>query len=181
MTPKGLTIRPTADRVKEAIFSILGDKVRGRRVLDLFAGSGALGLEALSRGAASCTFVDRSTAEIIRKNAEHTHLSDRSRIVSGDVLAYLARLTREGAVFDLILADPPYRQGGAEAVLSALDGSSVLAHEGILLLEHGKEEGPFSTEELELVLVRSYGSVTGVSFYQQASYLRECEEKEAET
>lgn len=171
MTPKGLTTRPTADRVKEAVFSILGEKVRDRHVLDLFAGSGALGLEALSRGAASCTFVDTRTGDLIEKNAQHTHLSDRSHIVSGDVLAYLARCVRAGSSFDLIFSDPPYKKGLSEAVLRALSGNEILAHDGILLLEHGKEEGPFEAEELSLVLNRSYGSVTGVSFYQRASYL----------
>ncbi len=179
MTPKGLTTRPTADRVKEAVFSILGEKVRGRHVLDLFAGSGALGLEALSRGAASCTFVDSRTGALIEKNARHTHLFDRSHIASGDVLAYLGRLARGGSSFDLIFSDPPYKKGLSEAVLRALEGNEVLAHEGILMLEHGKEEGPFPTEELALVLSRPYGSVTGVSFYQHASYLRECDAKEA--
>ena len=109
-TPKGMNTRPTSDRVKESLFSILGSDACGR-VLDVFAGTGALGLEALSRGADSCVFIDRETADIISFNAEHTRLADRCRVLKGDVFALLHRLAGEGKQFDLVFCDPPYHQG----------------------------------------------------------------------
>ena len=82
--PKGLLTRPTSDRIKESLFNILGARVVGRRVLDLFAGTGGLGLEALSRGAASAVFVDRATENILKENAEHAHLAEDARILRAD-------------------------------------------------------------------------------------------------
>ena len=108
-TPKGQATRPTSDRIKESLFNILGSKVYGRKVLDIFAGTGNLGLEALSRGAASACFVDQATAALIRENAVHTRLKDRATVHGGDVFAQLTRFEQGGASFDLIFCDPPYR------------------------------------------------------------------------
>lgn len=114
--PKSQAIRPTADRLRESLFNILahayGDPLEGARVLDLFAGTGALGIEALSRGAASATFVDADARAVaaIKKNTQATGLADRSRVVQADVLRYLGE--RQGQVdppaFDIAFADPPY-------------------------------------------------------------------------
>src|SRR5690606_41956189 len=99
----GRATRPAADRVKEALFNILAARVPGARVLDLFAGTGALGIEALSRGAASACFVERSpkAARVLRSNVEKAHFQAQARIVAGDVLRVLPRLAEEGASFDL--------------------------------------------------------------------------------
>ena len=120
--PRSVT-RPTSDRVREALFSILGDRVRGARVLDLFAGSGALGLEALSRGAVAATFVeqDRRAVDVIRRNLAHCRLDpppgNRAgfiRLHATDVYQWLRRFgsnttaTSDPAMFDLVFADPPY-------------------------------------------------------------------------
>jgi 16S rRNA (guanine966-N2)-methyltransferase len=107
--PKRGSTRPTQDRVREALFSILGT-VRGARVLDLFAGSGALGIEALSRGARECTFVDSDGAatHAIRENLRRLG-TDEGRIVRSDALAFLRAAARRGERWDLVFCDPPYR------------------------------------------------------------------------
>lgn len=103
--PQGMDIRPTTDKVKESMFSILQFDIEGRRVLDLFGGTGQLGIEALSRGASEVVFVDKSAAalKLIRENLELCGLSDRARVRNGDSLAYL----RSGEKFDLVFLDPP--------------------------------------------------------------------------
>ena len=95
-TPAGMSTRPTSDRMKESLFSILGEDVLENRVLDIFAGTGGLGLEALSRGAASAVFIDKATADIIAFNAQHTNLADKCRILAGDVFVHLQRLEQQG-------------------------------------------------------------------------------------
>lgn len=174
--PKGLDTRPTSDRIKGAIFSILSDKVIGRRVLDLYAGTGSLGLEALSRGASSAVLVDKATAAILKANAEHTHLSEQAAIRSGDVQAELARLTRmvrPDSRFSLVFADPPYHGGLAERTLQSLDEAAgeLLAPEAIVVIEHGGDVELPATRNLSCVLTRRYGHTTQLSFYQRADYL----------
>ncbi|MFA5336463.1 MAG: 16S rRNA (guanine(966)-N(2))-methyltransferase RsmD, partial [Candidatus Omnitrophota bacterium] len=117
-------IRPTLDNVRKAIFDILGESVAGSKALDLFAGSGALGIEALSRGSASCTFVDNSRASIkaIRDNLEGLGLGrpESADVICADSIAAIDRLARDGAVFDIILMDPPYYRELAKKSLSLL-------------------------------------------------------------
>jgi 16S rRNA (guanine966-N2)-methyltransferase len=139
--PKGVDLRPTMDLVKGAIFSTLGDFIEGARVLDLFAGTGGLGIEALSRGAASAVFVEKDfrAAEVIRKNLEKT------RLVGGDVhqmdiFAYLDRLAGAGE-FRVIFADPPYAKQPGERdftpeLLSSESLRRALAPDGFFVLEH---------------------------------------------
>ena len=122
LAPKGMTTRPTADRVKESVFNILGDKVRDRRVLDLFAGSGALGLESLSRGASHALMVDRDSVGIIAKNAAHTHLEHKAKILDMDVMAALSRLEKEEKCFGIIFSDPPYHRDGQRLYWHVLQG-----------------------------------------------------------
>ncbi len=106
-TLEGEDVRPTTDRVKEAVFSIMQFEIEGRRVLDLFAGSGQLGIEALSRGAASATFVDMSKDSLsaVKYNLEHTKLGDNAKVVQTDALSFL-KLTKDK--FDIVFLDPPY-------------------------------------------------------------------------
>ena len=106
--PAGLDTRPTSDRVREALFSVLGAEVEGARVLDLFAGSGALGIEALSRGAAEATFVDAAEASVrcVRSNLEALGL--RAEVRRGDAAAFLKSASVRGHVYDLVFLDPPY-------------------------------------------------------------------------
>lgn len=113
---EGEAVRPTTDRVKEALFNIIQFQIEGRRVLDLFAGSGQLGIEALSRGASEAVFVDcaKESIAVITKNVENCGLAGQARIVQTDYASYLAR--RDGT-FDLVFLDPPYRTGLLEKAL----------------------------------------------------------------
>jgi 16S rRNA (guanine(966)-N(2))-methyltransferase RsmD len=110
--PPGEATRPTADRVREALFSILGDRVGGARVLDLFAGSGALGLEALSRGAVSATFVDSAPAAIRALRANLEALGAEAEVVRADALRWLRSAPASARQYDLVFLDPPYRRAG---------------------------------------------------------------------
>ena len=118
-SPEGMDVRPTTDKVKESLFNIIQFEIPGARVLDLFAGTGQLGLEALSRGAAEAVFVDSSgkSLAVVKKNAALCGFSDRARFVSGDAFAFLAR--GEGP-FDLVLLDPPYHKGMCAKALELL-------------------------------------------------------------
>lgn len=122
--PRG--VRPLSDRAREGLFASLGDRVVGARVLDLYAGTGALGIEALSRGAEAAVFVERAREAVrtIRENLERARLAERGTVVAAEVRRFLARPDRPGAPFDLVLADPPYDLSAAEleAVLTELVG-----------------------------------------------------------
>ena len=107
--PPGDATRPTSDRVREALFSILGERVAGARVLDLFAGSGALGLEALSRGAAAATFVDSAAAPLKALNANLEALGGEAEVRRPDALRFLGSARSQARVYDLVFLDPPYR------------------------------------------------------------------------
>jgi 16S rRNA (guanine966-N2)-methyltransferase len=110
--PPGDATRPTSDRVREALFSILGPRVAGARVLDLFAGSGALGLEALSRGAAGATFVDSAPAAVRAVAANLTALGAEAEVIRADALRWLRGATLAARHYDLVFLDPPYRRAG---------------------------------------------------------------------
>ena len=132
---EGLETRPTTDRVKEGLFNILQCDIEGRRVLDLFAGTGQLGIECLSRGAASAVFVDRreDAARLVREDLDLTGLRDRARVARGDSLEYL-RTAREK--FDLVFLDPPYQAGLLEPALEMLAAFDILNQHGIIVAEH---------------------------------------------
>lgn len=140
LTPPGMDTRPTTDRTKETLFNILQPEINGSRFLDLFSGSGAIGIEALSRGAAYAVFVekDRAAAECIRKNLAFTRLSDSGRILRRDVGAALKELEGEPA-FDHIFMDPPYGRGSEKKVLEYLAQSPLLAEGGRVIVEASLE------------------------------------------
>ncbi len=170
--PKGQDTRPTADRIKESLFNILGQRIFGRDVLDIFAGTGNLGLEALSRGAASAVFVDQATGSLIKENAVHARLDKNSKVVSGDAFAVLRRLEAGGQSFGVVFCDPPYHKGLWEKALLQLDASSLLSENGILIVEHGADEE--NLPELKYLLrVRNerYGKTTQLSIFQRRSYV----------
>lgn len=156
-TPKGRSTRPTADRIKESLFAILGD-VSDTAVLDLYAGTGALGIEALSRGARFALFVEkdgRATA-VIRANLEHTKLDGQARIVRGEVPVdpvHLAGLSP----FDLVLMDPPYDRGHVAKALAWLDQAPVLAAGARVVVERSAtEELPVDLKNLRAVREKVY-------------------------
>lgn len=160
--PRGAATRPTADRVKESLFNILGD-VGGARVLDLFSGTGALALEALSRGAAAAVLVDSAEAAVrcARDNAAALGLEDRVRVLRAEVGPALARLRDER--FDLVFLDPPYAAGLAAQALAAL--SPLLLPDARVIVEHDRRTAP--ADDIGLLHRedrRRYGD-TEVSFY----------------
>ena len=132
---EGMETRPTTDRVKEGLFSALQFDIEGRRVLDLFAGTGQLGIECLSRGAASAVFVDRraDAVKLIRENLRLTELEDRARVVAGDSMEYLKSIREP---FDIIFLDPPYAAGLLERAIAHIAKFDILAPHGIIAAEH---------------------------------------------
>ncbi len=139
-TPEGQQTRPTTDRVKEALFSIIQFDVPGARVLDLFGGTGQLGIEALSRGAKSAVFLDASekACSLIRENLRRAKLEQKARVVKGDYLSYLSSCHES---FDLILLDPPYAEVFLENALKKISEIDILQSGGIIVAERpvGKE------------------------------------------
>ncbi len=150
--PKDYRVRPTADRVKEALFSILGARVQGARVLDTFAGTGNLGLEAWSRGAAKITFLDLSAAslKLVTDNVAKARAQEDATILKGDSLETMVRLSRAGESFDLIFSDPPYDKGLNQQVVKRLVEHPLLRAGGLLVLEHSLLEDPLSYLPKEL-------------------------------
>ena len=145
-TPDGMLTRPTADRVKEALFSIIQFEIPGARVLDLFGGTGQLGIEALSRGAKSAVFVDQreDACRLIRENLKRTRLEQEGKVVRSDYLEYLKRC-RE--TFDIILLDPPYAEVFLENALKCITEIDILQSGGIIIAERPLEkELPFEFE-----------------------------------
>ena len=168
--PKDVT-RPTTDFVRQALFSILGEVVEGARVADLFAGSGALGLEALSRGAVSCEFVEenRKAVKMIQGNLEKSRLSG-GRVTAADVHAWSKRCT---STFDLIFADPPYAKTKIDRdhvgeLLASPAALSLLAEGGYWIVEQMAGRGEPSVNGLELVERRSYG-ISAILLYRKGS------------
>jgi len=139
-TPDGMQTRPTADRVKEALFSIINFDIPGAKVLDLFGGTGQLGIEALSRGARSAVFVDESdtACKLIKENLRRTKLESQATVVRSDYLAYLRRCRDN---FDIILLDPPYAEVYLENSLKIISEIDILQTGGIIVAERpvGKE------------------------------------------
>lgn len=165
-TPASIT-RPTMDRVRAAIFSMLGERVTSARVLDLFAGTGAIGIEALSRGATSVTFVDqdKKSAEVIRQNLFLTKFS--GQIKQQDVITYLHR---EREKFDLIFADPPYATNGVINFIAVLLKEpqllNVMVEDALLIVECEKQQVVPEISELEKIIDRTYG-VTRILIFRK--------------
>jgi 16S rRNA (guanine(966)-N(2))-methyltransferase RsmD len=164
--PKGRRTRPTPDRVRESIFSIVGDKVHGARILDLFAGTGAMGLEALSRGASEAVFVERDPSVIgyLRENARLCGFEKESAILNSPVLPFLKNGDL-GDGFDVVFADPPYGGPGASLTLLALcKRAKSLREECLFVLEHAPGENPETQPDcMEIIDKRKYGN-TAITF-----------------
>ncbi len=165
-SPSGLRVRPTPDKVREALYSILGDRTFDATVLDLFAGTGAIGLEALSRGARFVHFVEQSSQvrRVIKENVDDLKLGPKVEILAGKIPQCLDRIARSVPPFDLIFADPPYGKGYPEALLSDPSLEHLLDPGGMLILELPKGEEPESGRWQRLD-VRHYGD-TLLSFYK---------------
>ncbi len=159
--PRGRGIRPTSDRVREALFDLIGQDLRGLRVLDLFAGTGALGLEALSRGACRAVFVDRTAQALgaVRKNLEHCGVEHLAEVHRHDLRRGLPPGAAGGkAGVDLVFLDPPYGQGLAAPLLATLGRSTLLHRDALIIAETGARETLlFQEASLRLLERRSYG------------------------
>lgn len=156
LEPDGMAVRPTTDMVKEAMFNIVQFDIEGRRVLDLFAGTGQLGIEALSRGAAECVFVDESakSVKLVRTNLERCAL--RGRVEQADSIGFL----RRGGKFDLIFLDPPYDSDLLEKALEVIQNVDILNDGGIIVCESRREKSmPELSAPYRKTLSRRYGKV----------------------
>ncbi len=141
-TPKNQILRPTSDRVKESIFNILREEVEGKLVLDLFAGTGNLGIEALSRGAKKAFFVEvgRQALRLIQRNLTQCKLEEQSEIIPKDANRAIGILNQRRVSFDLILMDPPYESGLIKRTLMKLNSNPIYHKDSILVIEHDRRE-----------------------------------------
>lgn len=162
-TPPNLGTRPTQARLRQALFNSIQFQVEGSKVLDLFAGSGSLSFEALSRGAAEAVLVEnhRAALDAIKKNIRELSASERVRLISEDVTKGISMAARFGP-FDLVFADPPYAEEWEMKLLGDTDWPGLLAPEGLFLLEWGKQKSkieavPDQTEHLEKIREKVYG------------------------
>ncbi len=170
--PSGSLVRPTSDRVREAIFNILGPPPSGTRVLDAFAGAGSLGMEALSRGASDVLFIDRARASLdcLRRNLNNLGVGQSARVQRGDALALVQRWQRgDGSAsprrFRWVFLDPPYKGDSADRMLDLLGASDLLETDAVIVVEHDRRNPPGDEHgSLERTDRRKYGDTT-VSFY----------------
>lgn len=165
-TKDGITTRPTLNRIRENLFNIIRDKLPGAKVLDLFAGSGAIGLEALSRGARESTFVelDKEAFRILKENILKTDNLDKSKIFNGDFRSFLKRNNDK---FDIIYIDPPYHINAYEEALSLIGTTDLLTDNGIIILE-AKKDTRLPSEIIDFRCYRDviYGN-TIIKFYNK--------------
>lgn len=168
-SPRGLRTRPTSDLLRQAIFNVVESQVRGACVLDVFAGTGAVGLEALSRGAAAATFLerDRQAVASLRRNLESLGVTARARVIVGDALASVARLTSAGETFDCVFVDPPYGGDLALRCVEVLAPGRLLSENALLIVQaFHKSALPPRLETLQWCWARRYGE-TRLTVYRK--------------
>lgn len=166
-TVKGLSTRPTSGRVKESLFNMLTYMIRGSEVLDLFAGTGSLGIEALSRGAGRAVFIDKNAEcyAAIRTNLENTGFAGRAEVYLMDFTEGIKRLSGKGRKFDLVLLDPPYNKNFIMETLNLLEKNDIIEVGGKITAEHGKSESlPERCGRFKAVDSRKYGD-TMITIY----------------
>ena len=172
VTPRGSTTRPTTDQVRIALMDTLTPRLPGARLLDLFAGAGGVGLEALSRGAASAIFVerDRRALAALRDNVTALGVQDRTRVLGEEVLRALDRLGREGVRFDVVFLDPPYDEDLVTPTLERLGAGPVVASDGIVIAQHRtKRPPPAESGRLTAFRTRRFGDTT-LTFFRAGGY-----------
>ena len=170
--PQGRSARPTLDRVREALFGMIQFDIEGRDVLDLFAGSGALGMEALSRGAASAVFCDKnkSSADLVLKNLKSLNFAEKSEVFCCDALSLLKQLSSEHRKFSLVFLDPPYASDLIETVLALMPEYGLLRDGCIIIAEHERKSPiAFADPQFRKREPRFYGetAVTLMRFEKQ--------------
>lgn len=168
--PKGKTTRPTQDKVREAVFNIIREAIPESNALDLYAGSGAFGIEALSRGAQSSIFIDNSIncVKIIKSNLSALGFrAGQAQVLKKEVVKAIEGLKEKGLSFDIIFADPPYHKSLAKNCLIKIDACDILSQRGFVVVEHFvKDSMPEKTGKLSCFKERRYGD-TVVSFYRK--------------
>ena len=165
---QGRTIRPTSDRIRESIFNILSRRIKESVVLDLFAGTGALGIEALSRGAKHALFIekDKGAAAVLHGNLQSCRLVDRSETIQWDIEKNLNCIRLQTPKFTLVFMDPPYSKGAVKQALANLHGASAVEAGACVVVEHSIQEAiPENSQEYILQDRRRYGK-TLVSFLE---------------
>jgi 16S rRNA (guanine(966)-N(2))-methyltransferase RsmD len=168
--PRGRELRPTSDRLKETLFNILGPGIQGAAVLDAFAGTGAIGLEALSRGAQAVVFIesDREAVRLIRKNLQWCGVTSGYQILQEDVFTSLRSLARSGFQADIAFLDPPYRWGPYRDLLATLFQTGIASAETRVVLEHHRKTAlPDSDPEFSCIRIVSQSDKC-LSFYSKA-------------
>lgn len=165
--PAGHRFRPTTGRVKEFIFNYLGESVVGSSILDLFSGTGSLGIEALSRGASKVVFTELapSNVNMIKKNLRLCDFTEDAKILKGDVFRLMRKMSTEDERFDIILADPPFKGSLRERIVKGVDQSGILESDGVLIVEHESHDSDASRCGIHLIKQRRFGQCV-VSIYQ---------------
>ena len=174
-SPKGVELRPTSDRVKESLFGILGAFIIDKAVLDLYSGTGNLGLETLSRGAASCVFVDSNVRCVaaIKQNLKELGINEGVEVVLKDSFKYIKDAAEKGAKFDIIFLDPPYYKDMIKKSLILLDYYNIITNHSVVIAEHHKRDELPAQEELTLKGRPSYQLRKGLKnlrLYRQEKY-----------
>lgn len=168
LSPEGMNTRPTLDRIKESIFNIIQGKVVGSKAIDVFAGTGSLGLEAVSRGAEECYLIDKgeSTFKFLKQNVENLGFKDKCKCLNMDSYAALRELGNKGMIFDLIFIDPPYLKDMIPPAVEIITEKGLLSEDGLIVAKiDTKEELYKGNEKIELFDFRKYGNTT-VCFYR---------------
>ena len=169
--PQDRNVRPTTDRIKETVFNVLCNRYGiGARVLDLFCGSGALGIEALSRGAVECVFVDRDIASVRLTRSNLIGIKEHTEVYTADYKVALSKLSQP---FDLILIDPPYADTAAYDAIAMIDEKKLLGLDGVIFAEHSRENNFINFPASFIIDTRDCGN-TRISFL---TYPRECHEE----
>ena len=174
-SPKGMDVRPTSDKVKEAIFNIIRNRIAGSMALDLFAGTGSLGLELLSRGGVKVVFVEKNpyVLSVLKTNCNDIALPDQYRVIFMNYLDAIKFLSKEGQTFDIVFIDPPYKSGLQLKALTAISAGNLLVHDGIAVTEHDRIDfQPDVVGELVKIYERRLGN-TCVTLYKRGRHLYE--------
>lgn len=165
-TPTNNDIRPTTDRVKESMFNIISSQVYDSVVLDLFSGSGALGIECISRGAKEAYFCDKSreSVKVLKSNIDKTRFDKKSHVMNEDYKSAVKKLASKGMKFDLIFVDPPYYEGLFEDVMKTIDDYGILDDDGTVVVEHDADIEMKDIGDLYIYKEKKYG-ITMLTFY----------------
>lgn len=164
---EGMDIRPTSDRVKESLFNIFGVKTFDCSFLDLFAGTGAIGIEAYSRGAAKVVFIDTDakSIQVLKENLQKLNILDKVEVYNTDYINAINKLSADGRSFDIIFMDPPYMKGYEKIALNEVSDKNILSSDGIIVVEHDLgDEMPERAGKLTIYRQKKYGN-TMLTFY----------------